>query len=452
MLDLTAKTPRLIFASLALTLVPSYTVLAQANFFNGFERPVAADVCNGATSVTLGALQEGAIDPAGQRDRFRFSAQANDYLLINTTANAGGDPDLLDTVLSLHTSEGDHHVAQNDDDVLFGMGRDSLLIYRSPTASSYCLQLEDFSTYNRETPPRGGPTFVYDLLVTPLDFNTAGNNRGTEPNDGAGQAQVASVFTSFSNVSSALLTGLFDAHADVDVYRITTSALTQASEVVFSPHGTTGFGSSVRLGLIDVLAPNGSTVLARLNPSFGSRAIYLPVQGLTDYFVVVRSVGQPLGANPFYAVRWIGYPNQNPQEMNDVGNNLSITAEAASPISVENGRQYFLGGTLSATDDVDWWSFQGIAGELIRLDCRSRRDGSGVLDMNFRVFRDPIQPPLQQEVETEAADVRWTDQSGASRPAVPVTMSGTYYLRISASLFDSIANDRHYRCGVNVGI
>jgi hypothetical protein len=60
---------------------------------------------------------------------------------------------------------------------------------------------------------------------------------------------------------------------------------------------------------------------------------------------------------------------------------------------------------------------------------------------------------LQSETETETADIWWTDNPNASsrsKPAVQVTASGTYFLKVTATAQKPNVSSNFYRCGVYV--
>lgn len=431
---------------LALALMP-LAAGAQSGFRNGFEHPASALACAGAPLLALASSVSDAIDPPGQIDYYRVNAGVGQWVEFRVIANPDNDAELLDSVLTVLAADGVQRVARNDDDVL-GFGVDSALVYRSPGTATYCLQLQDFSSWTNDV-AEGGPTYVYDLYANPIDFQTPGLNRDTEPNDTTATAQLG--ITAFSTPAVAQLANLagdFATLEDVDVYRLNSAPTAQTIEVLFTPTGNAGYGGTTALGLVDIVAADGSTVLGRLDVARGARALRLPALGLTNYHVYVHAPPAAPGANPFYWLQWRALASRNPQETNDVANGVSATAEVATPVPFDGGTSYFLGGTIDSSD-TDWWSFTASAGNRVQLSCASAREGSGVISLTVTLYRDPVQAPLQSEAETASVDLRW-DDNGGTRPAVVIATTGTHYLRLTTPSVSGVVVDRHYNCGITV--
>ena len=413
-------------------------------FKTHFEDAAATALCAGAPAISGSA--DGALDPPGQTDVYAYAGTAGEWLALQVTANPDRLLERLDSVVTLYSADGRTQLARNDDDP-FSLALDSLVVYRVDTTGTYCIAVEDFTT-SRGLPPPDGATFDYALAAVPLALPSAGRVRDTEPNDTAGSATIGTTSAGPAG-ETAFVVGDFGAAADVDIFRFTTATLAEVVEVRFGPQGVAGWGGSTGLNLVDVLEPDGTTVLARLDVALGARAIRVPVIGQRQYRLAIRTPTTPLGAKPTYTVRWATMPDDTQAESNDVGNGLAATAEVAAPVAGSSGMSYFFRGTLSAGDE-DYWAFPASAGERIRVYCASKREGSGVTDPTFRLYGDPVQAPLRSEVETATADLGWHNDGGASRPAVTAPSSRTDYMRVGASTLSPVVTDRHYGCGVHV--
>lgn len=394
----------------------------------------------------------GVIGEAGDLDYFSFEATAGEWVRLTTdTSDDSGD---VNTVITLFDEDGSTQLAQNNNAVTGGL--DSELAFHVLETGTYCMQVEDWSTFVGNT-PQGGPTYGYRAIMVPIDFDLYEfYNEDTEPNDTTGAPQTGLTFSTGSNASqmSTDLAGLFDTETDVDVYEWVAPTPVGAFNLWFTPDGIDGWGSTLGTGIVNVYQSDGTTILAQLDVTRGAdRFTSVPVTAGETYYIEVNApAGAAAGTNDFYYLKFntVGPTQLNDQEQDEAGNAAFAAAEVAPPQQDGNVVRHFIGGMLPAPDE-DWWSFQASAGTSVALSCSAWRAGGGTRDATFEIYQDPAGAALESEVEGEDADVRWSDTSStASRPAVSITTAGTHYLRVTATQQDPQVTSAFYLCGIHV--
>ena len=232
------------------------------------------------------------------------------------------------------------------------------------------------------------------------------------------------------------------------MFELVAPAGTLHGEVVFLPTvGPDGYGSTADIVEIAVFN-NGVPPVARLSPLNGAAGISMPMSGGADYQIRVLGPASAIGNNPFYVVAVRTSEFENQPELDDGANSNAADAEIASPSPTATGTSHFIAGTLEGSED--WWSFQASAGQTVTVICSSWRSGSGVRDMTVGLYDDPDDAPLQEETETELADLSWSTLPNASQPPVTVSTNLTHYLRIDATVLAADVTGRSYRCGIHV--
>jgi hypothetical protein len=448
-----SKTPLFLFL-----FIFSINVKAELIFKDGFDLTESEINCPLALPMTettsgLGGVlyrNEDVINPAGNKDYFSFPVLDDQWFYIATSANPNNDSELIDTVISVYSSNGTDLLAQNDDAVI-GSSPDSTLYYHAINTENLCIKVEDVSTFSGST-PEGGSTFIYAIVALPIDFDLYDDfNIDTEPNDTTNTAQTnLSTFQYSGFQESTSILGEFNNSSDIDNYQLLTPFETLGLQIIAKPSGNTGYGGTSDIGSLEIISADGTEILAQINPSLGVSEIFIPAQAGTNYIVQSNSPTLPIGDNPFYSLFWKTIDGLNPQESNDTANNLFTGAEVANPISQPFATSHFIGGTLSGVSDTDWWSFEANTGDTINLYCSSWYIGSGVRNATFNIFESPILPPLQTEVEVENQQLNWSNQINATTPEIPVSTSTTHYLSIDANLFSNTVTGRYYQCGIHV--
>src|SRR2546427_5888667 len=106
-----------------------------------------------ATSVALGDVASGNIDPAGDVDSYAFDVTVPTYLILDVDANRSGSP--LDPILSLYAPDGTTELAFSDD----YNGYDSHIEYSISTTGRYYAAIAGYGG-------SGGSGFFYSLQFT----------------------------------------------------------------------------------------------------------------------------------------------------------------------------------------------------------------------------------------------------------------------------------------------
>ena len=401
-------------------------------------------------------LVSGAIDPAGDADYYKFELEEGWYIL-STEANPDDVQGGIDTVLTMYSEDGATRIATMDDSYpRFSV--DSELVYHSPGTQTVCVKVEEWSTWAGEA-PLGGGTFIYGLGLFVPDDTVEINNTDTEPNDDAATAQTETFAASTSGASTfGILYGTLDSAADVDVYKYTMPTGTLSASIYFTPSGpgdalVNGNGSTLDLG--DVQISNAAGVIASLDVSKGSDSMTVPLTAGEELFVWVNRSGSTAGANDFYRLWHMNSDTDTaPEAETTAGTNdtaataEALTLEAGSDPTTVSG---FLLGYITDPTDVDYFSFTAAAGDIVAVACGAIRSGSGLTTPKFSMY-DSADTLIQEEVETDAADVLWTDSpyGTASMAGVTITTAGTYYMAVSAGGQNANVSSNFYRCGIHV--
>src|SRR3989442_10475570 len=108
-----------------------------------------------ATSVALGDVASGNIDPTGDVDYYAFDVTAGTYLILDVDASRSGSP--LDPILWLYSPDGTTELAFSDD----YNGLDSHIEYAISTTGRYYAAITDYYGSG------GGGGFFSFLFSTP---------------------------------------------------------------------------------------------------------------------------------------------------------------------------------------------------------------------------------------------------------------------------------------------
>ncbi len=401
---------------------------------------------------------KGVINPAEDKDYYKFTVKAGQWIALTTDANPMDDPSGIDTVLTLLTADGQTQLAQVDDSFPRA-STDSEMFYRVEQDGTYCLEVQEFSTW-AGMPAEGDPSFTYRAIMFPIDAALYdGYEEDKEPNDlvdpsGAQKMENPSV-DAMTGQYFANLYGVFSPAADKDTFSFTAPAGVKAMSLYFTPSGTDGFGSTGAPGPVKVYSGQNS-LIGLLDYAKGSDGISsLPITpGSTIYIQAARPAGAMAGANDSYFFKFATTDTVNPQETDDMANDTAMGAEVAMAQAGADpaATLHFLGGTLGAAGaDTDWWSFEAAKNDEIVIVCSSQRAGSGVADMKVEVFSDPTKAALESETETDAADIVWSKASPDASKTSPIApVAGTHYVKISAtSMIMNGAASTHYLCGAH---
>lgn len=421
----------------------------------GVDAGVAGTSCANAIPAVLGDSPMGKIDVAGKKVFYKFSADAGQWLDLKTTANPNDAVNTLDTALTLFDATGATKLA-SDDDAYPRLSTDSELYYRVATASTFCLTVEDWSSWAGK-PPVAPATNTYTLALRSVAPAATTSNMDTEPNDTAAAAQTGKLAMG-TGFALGILYGDLASGADVDVYKFTIPAGLDSLTIELQPLGvpsgvgSNGYGSGLDRVSVKVMQTNG-TVIGAWTTSSSSYAttpdsINVPVTTGDVLVSIERPTGSTATANDFY-VSTISFSTDNPLEMMDATNGtlagaepLALTVDTTDP---KIKRAYLL-GTIG-TADTDFYSVAVTANDVVSLSCGALRTGSG-LTATYEM-EDAAGTALQTETETATADIYWGTAPGASKTPVTATATGNLLLKVTGTQ-DATITGNWYRCGLVV--
>lgn len=419
----------------------------------GGSASVAGTDCAHAIPVPLGtAGVEGVIDVAGKKLFYSFTAQADDALNIATQTTAGA-ADPLDTSLTLFDATGATKLASVDDSYPRA-STDSDMYHRFKTAGTYCVSVEDYSSWSGGT-PAARPDAPFTLTVNQLNPAAMWTNPDTEPNDSAAAAQTGKFFVGTSGSIGVIYGGL-DSATDIDVFKFNIPVTGQTLSVDLAPlgmpsgPGTNGYGSGMGRFAVRVTKMDGTVIgaWATTASSYATtpEAISVPVPAEDVLVYVERPSGAVPTANDFYFAR-VDLFEDNTPEASDASNNdmstpeaLTVNVDAEDP-KIKNA--YLVGHIGSA--DTDYYSFPVAAGDSVSLLCGALRNGSG-LTATYELLT-TTGTSLQSETETPTQEIYWSTSSFKSKPPVVATVAGTMLFKVVGAQ-DATNTANFYRCGI----
>ncbi len=395
--------------------------------------------------------RDAVIGTPGDIDYFKFDVKKGDWIRLGTAVDV--NVSAMNSVITLYDATGKTQLAQ-DNNVIGGSNTvESELFYHAVTDGTLCLKVEDFSTFSGGK-PAGGDTYTYRATLVPIDFKLYDYyDVDVEPNNDTASAQKLGFSVDpKSKQIDAGLAGLFDKVDDVDTYTVTAPQDVFALNVLFTPAGPQGFGSTQSPGIVDVYKTSATgPALASLDVQKGASGLsQVPVKPGDPLLLQVHwPQGKTAGANDFYFLKIYTSTGGNPQEKNDAANSDPMAAEATTGTLDMKTTHFYVGGTLPA-NDTDWWSFTANTGDSIALACSSWRAGSGVRDATFSFYLDPKATALQTETEVETKSVLWSTATAASKKPYTATATGKHYLQVMATKHDANVTSDHYLCGIHV--
>ena len=385
-----------------------------------------------AETLTPGTTSMGAIATPGDVDYYTFTGTAGQWVAINTTANAEDDPAMIDTVITLYDSTMTQ-IAENDD-AQPRASTDSELITRLPSAGTYYVKVQEWSTWAGE-PDEGMASFRYELDITALAAGGA-INVDAEGGDDLASAQDLN-FGAVTGGQIGFVVGTSNDATDVDVYAFTVSAAMPLAQFTIMPAGADGYGSTGQPAELritnaagdDVIAQISTTTLTDIEPS-------LPAG---DYLLWVDSPAST-GANAFYVLKGF-LSGDNPAEMSDPTNNLPATPEGIefNAGAAPDSRVGFILARLG-TADVDHFSIATTAGEVVNVFCGSLTSGSGVVGLTATVLDSTGTTTIGMATETATAPL------AIEELAVPA--AGTYIVRLTKASQSPTVSGDWVRCGI----
>jgi len=422
------------------------------------ELPERADVqCPLAplvNEVASGWQESGVLGGNGDRAYWRFTGargSAGCTLLGMTAPGFNG-------VIRLYNAEGTEVLLTVDDHRPHSDGLDAWANYLFPYDGVYCMELLSAEDWlGRPTTDKGATPFSVMVNSWVAPWGSDISSVDTEPNDDVLDAQALPI------QETHLIAGQLTAsdQRDVYMYEPTVEPSYPWFQVFPAPPGPggdiEGWGfMDVTISIVDA---DGVTVLARQTASdsvtncdgvlraCGPRADKPVTSGEPRYIVVEPAQSGQTGTYSFHINEGesSGFDVEPPEDgSNDTeaGASISMTVNDSFRGRLEDG-------------DTDWWRLPEIpASQEYGIHCRSNLEGSGVQAFQVEAIEvgDPNLAVVQSEVEGTASPLRWSQAYDARfRPSMPPLPGGTaYYLRLSASGWDTENRGRDYQCEVEV--
>jgi hypothetical protein len=413
--------------------------------------------CTTAVALKYGEEVTATVDQPGKQFNWRLNVRKGDFLQMVTVANPHDEQGKLDTALTVFDVTG-QQVRAAIDDGFPRQGTDAWFIYRAPATEQLCIRVEDYTSWSHSAPV-AFPSTPFTLTITQLTGSGPGMAADTEPNDTAATAQ-PTVLSQYAGMPGGVMTlyGGLDTPTDVDVYRVTAGAGSTQVSFMFPPlgdpwmTGVSTYGSTLVRTAAKVTRLDG-TVLGALSPPATSPAsmsgsMEVVVDPSADYLVwVQRPENMKPGTNDFYTTTVTTSVDNPPERETQAGQNDTIAA--AEPLAIaQMGTSLKVGrilGHISTPTDIDVFSFPANANDSVALICRAQRAGSGLRGATFVISS--ASATLQAETEGELRDVNWTGSFGSMHP-LPISVTGTYFLKVHTVSQDATNTGNYYRCSL----
>jgi hypothetical protein len=331
-----------------------------------------------------GPALEGTIDPPGEVDEYHFDGRPGQFIWITAERRFSE----LDPVLELYDPTGQRVAAVDDLSPDSFNRRDAEIIYRLTRPGRYVILVHDWRNWSEDPrSPVGGPTFEYRLTLRWLDDTADLETLAPETGD-----LLSDALPIFTATGAVMLIGSgFDHPNDVDVYRfdLPTWAVFRGD---LMPMGVPGYGGTSTAARMVITSTAGVEVVAPLNELSGLRVPLEP----GPYFFWIEHSGAALGANPFYALKFLAerfsgsYREPRPNDNDDINDPGLFQLRDGGPTQIF--------GTLPP-GDTDYFAVVGPNFRGGGLSCLSKSWGSGVDGLTITLYDGQLQP-MDSDTET----------------------------------------------------
>jgi hypothetical protein len=317
-----------------------------------------------ADSITPDVTAVGTLDSANDVDFFGFDARSGQRLRVDINAQSLTPSSDADTVVTLFDNNG-NQLAENDD---ASNSLDSLLDFTITSTGRYFIRVRNFST-------KGGQTFTYEAVVTLTGGTTPppgpGTVNETESNNSIQQANFVT-----PNVT---IIGTVNPGGDADFFGFDA---TRGQPLTIDINAASLSPASALDSVVTLFDSNGNQ-LTQNDDSGGSvdSLIQFTIPANGRYFFSVRNFDSKGGPNFNYqAVVTLGggggggntvnesEPNNNRQQANSITPDVTVQ------------------GIIGFFNDVDFFSFNGRAGQRVTLDVNTDSGGFNPPDTLLTLF------------------------------------------------------------------
>ncbi len=290
----------------------------------------------------------GTLNPSGDVDFFALDVTSGQTLTVDVRARSLTPPSDADTVVTLFDGRG-NQLAENDDS---GSSLDSRLDVPLSTTGRLFLRIRNFT-------PKGGPTYTYEALITlrgaPLPPPLVNES---EPNNSITQATLI--------VPPVTVRGTINPAGDVDVFAFDAR---RGQHLRVDIDAQTLTPPSSLDSVVTLLDSRGNQV-AENDDTEGSldSLLQVTIPGTGRFFIRVRHFDQKGGPSFTYEMKVTltdqdgGRPTVSEQEPN----NSLQQANAITP-------DVTVSGSLGQFGDVDFFSFNGRAGQRVTIMTTAER-------------------------------------------------------------------------------
>lgn len=355
------------------------------------------------------------IGTPGDRDYFRFEAEAGEWLWVQTEGNEDRDPAKIDTVVTLFDPQ-QRQIARSDD-LYPAANQNSRIWTRIASSGTHYLEVQDYSTFGNG-PPRGSDQLTYTVWIRRPDPTNAFVVEDAELGD---DAQAASTEPEYTQ-ASLLVLGTFDRPGDVDVFRFpvrATGGLNLLTAVM--PQGADGYGATDLPAQVRVQRARDGARLAISAPPIEGAQVYPPVAAGEDVELWVEHRGPSLGANPFYVLSVVASPRGR-AEVEDVSGATDTAELLEGWTIVEGGLQRYFDTHLEP-GDVDVYTGPELPpGGRVSVSCASRSLGGALVN---------LQVELLDDLGAVVAEALEDPSDGLSIPFTAV-QTPSFFLRLSS--------------------
>jgi hypothetical protein len=356
------------------------------------------------------------VDGREDVDFFSFDARGGEWIEIRS--NYFDPITFSDTRLTLFDEQRVQIAYNRFVDSLHGENVLARIVTRLPTAGTYFVQVGD-----PEGPPyAAGLSQAYRLIVTELAAEADGFAVEAEGEPDTTPVTFHEWNIDPVTVDDSFMVGTFSDTSDVDRFSFTVAGDVRALTAEVLESGTLADGSTTSAGKVWITDESGATILARIDNATGQSFLGPPLDP-GNYALWVAHPGTQIGSNDFYVVRTLLLP-ENPRETADATNGTIASAE---PFATTDGRASAAILAHVPDQDVDYFRFDGQAGQAASTYCESAKGGSGLVGLKVSI-RDEADVVLLEATETST-------QAGAasaiSLENVPVPQSGSLYVRTS---------------------
>lgn len=235
-------------------------------------------------------------------------------------------------------------------------------------------------------------------------------------------------------VDDSFMVGTFSDTNDIDRFSFTVTGDIHALSAEVFESGALADGSTTSAGKVWITDEAGTTIIARIDNTSGQSFLGPPLDP-GNYMLWVAHPDTPIGTNDFYVVRTLLLP-ENPREAADATNG---TVGSAEPFAVTGGNASASILAHIGDQDVDYFRFDGQAGQTISTFCESARSGSGLVGLTVSI-RDETDGILLEATETPASQA--APGTAVSLDHVPIPPSGSIYVRTTKeSQLPDVAGD-----------